>query len=142
MRTLSAYFYLWQQLLVCFNASSEECHRILRHLLQLPLKWLSSWFSLTGCVQTPCCLSWQCAHSFSMTALNTISLTFISIPWEMAASFVFFLGVTKIRKHEISGGEEILKDRLNNELQILFSQKGIAICCTTETLCAVMTPGL
>lgn len=77
-----------------------------------------------------------------MTAFNTISLTFIFIPQEMAASLVFFRSVTEIRKHEISGGEEILKDRLNNELQILFSQKGIAICCTTETLCAVMTSGL
>jgi len=60
----------------------------------------------------------------------------------MAASLIFFCSVTKIRKHEILGGEEILKDRLNNELQMQFSQKGIAICCATETLCAVMTPGL
>lgn len=57
-------------------------------------------------------------------------------------SLIFFSSVTKIRKHEISGGEEILKDRLNNEVQIRFSQKGIAICCATETLCVVMTPGL
>lgn len=58
----------------------------------------------------------------------------------MAASFVFFCSVIKTRKHEISGGEEILKDRLNSKFLFQLSQKSLAICCATETDCAVMTP--
>lgn len=60
----------------------------------------------------------------------------------MVASFVTLQKNIKVRKHEILGGEEILKERLNNELQIRFSQRGIAICRATGTLCTVMTPGL
>lgn len=125
MRTLCACFYLWKQLLVCFSPSNENCHRISRRFLQLSLKWLNSWFSLTDCAQIPSCLSWKCAHS---------SVILVFILQEMAASLIFFCSVTKIRKHEISGGGEILR-QLNDELQIWFSQKGIAICCATETLC-------
>lgn len=91
-----------------------------RHLPQLPLEWLTSWFSLMDCVQTPSCLSRKRACSFLKTVLSTIILILIFIPWEIAASLVFFCSVTKIRKHEILGREEILKDGLNNELQIWF----------------------
>lgn len=76
------------------------------------------------------------------TVLSTISLTFIFIPWEMAASLIFFCSVTEIRKHEILGGEEILKDRLNNELQIWFSEKVVQQMAMPETLQVVMTLGL
>lgn len=76
------------------------------------------------------------------TAPSTISLTSLFIPQEMAASLVFFCSAPKIRKHEISGGAEILKDRLNNAFLIRFSRESIAICCATETVCAVVTPGL
>lgn len=79
---------------------------------------------------------------FLKAAPSTISLTFLLIPQEMAASLVFFCSAPKIRKQEISGGAEILKDRLNNAFLIRFSRESIAICCATETVCAVVTPGL
>lgn len=99
LRTLCACFYLWKQLLVYFSTSNEDWHRTLRHFLQLSLKWLNSWCSLTDCAQIPSCLSWKCAHC---------SVILIFIPQEMATSLIFFCSVIKIRKHEILGG--ILKD--------------------------------
>lgn len=101
LRTLFACFYLWKQLLVCFSSSDEDCHRTLRHFLPLSLKWLNSWFLLKDCAQIPSCLSWKCALS---------SAILVFIPQEMAASLIFFCSVTKIRKHNISDGGEILKD--------------------------------
>lgn len=133
---------LCQQLLVRFNPTSEECHRISRHLPQLPLEWSSSWFSLMDSVWTPSWLNWKRALFSWRSALSTISLAFLFSPQEMVGSLVFFCSATKIRKHEISGRAEILKDRLNNAFLIRFSQKSIAICCATETVCAVVTPGL
>lgn len=114
------------------SSSNEDCHRTLRHFVQLSLKWLNSWFSLTVCAQIHRCLSWKCAHS-------SVILVFIS--QEMAASLIFFCSVTEIRKHEILDGGEILKDSWIMNFRFGFLRKALPSAVLLK-LCAVMTPGL
>lgn len=117
---------------MCFNPSNEDCHRTLRHFLQLSLKWLNSWFSLIDWAQMPSCLSWKCAYS---------SVILVFIPQEMAASLIFFCSVTKIKWHEILGGGEILKDSWMMNFRFGFLRKALPSAALLK-LCAAMIPGL
>lgn len=121
------FFYLWKHLLVCFSPSNEDCHRTLRHFLQL--KWLNSWFSLTDCAQIPSCLRWKCA----LECTNECNTHFHSSG--NGSIFNILLQCYKNKKAWNFAWRRNSERQLNDELQIWFSQKGIAICCAAEILC-------